>query len=75
MPMTLDQIVEEARHLPVEQVLELVDRLSQELHLSPALEESWIAETRQRIADIQNGQVTGIPGNEVSARIAKIVGR
>lgn len=75
MPMTLDQIVEEARHLPTEQVMELVDRLSQELHLSPGIEESWIAETRQRITDIQNGEVTGIPGNEVSARIAKIVGR
>lgn len=75
MPMTLDQIVEEARHLPTEQVMELVDRLSQELHLSPGIEESWIAETRQRIIDIQNGEVTGIPGNEVSARIAKIVGR
>ena len=75
MPMTLDQIVEEARHLPTEQVLELVDRLSEGLHLSPGIEESWKAETRRRVADIETGKVQGIPGREVSARIRKVVGR
>jgi hypothetical protein len=40
MPMTLDQIVEEAGHLPTEQVVELVDRLSQGLYLSPGVEAS-----------------------------------
>jgi hypothetical protein len=33
MVMTLDQIVEEVRHLPDEQIAELMDRLSQRLHL------------------------------------------
>jgi hypothetical protein len=40
MPMTLDQIVEEAGHLPTEQVVELVDRLSQGLYLSPGVKAS-----------------------------------
>ena len=75
MPMTLDQIVEEAGHLPTEQVVELVGRLSQGLHLSPGVEESWKAETRRRVADIEAGKVQGIPGPEVSARIRKVVGR
>ena len=75
MPMTLDQIVEEARHLPTEQVMELVDRLSEGLHLSPGIEESWKAETRRRVADIETGKVKGIPGPQVSARIRKVVGR
>ena len=75
MPMTLDQIVEEARHLSTEQVVELVDRLSEGLHLGPRIEESWKAETRRRVADIEAGRVQGIPGKEVSARIRKIVGR
>jgi len=75
MPMTLDQIVEEARHLPTEQVVELVDRLSEGLHLGPGIEESWKAETRRRVADIEVGKVQGIPGKEVSARIHKLVGR
>ncbi len=75
MPMTLDQIVEEARRLPTEQVVELVDRLSEGLHLGPGIEESWKAETRRRVADIEAGKVQGIPGTEVSARIRKAVGR
>jgi hypothetical protein len=50
MPMTFDQIVEEACHLPTEQIVELVYRLSQRLHLSPEIEESWKAEARRRIA-------------------------
>ena len=75
MPMTLDQIVAEACHLPTEQVVELVDRLSQELQLSPGIEESWKAETRRRVADIEAGKVQGIPGPEVSARIRKAIGR
>jgi putative addiction module component (TIGR02574 family) len=75
MAMTLDQIVEEAGHLPAEQVAELVDRLSQGLHLSSGIEESWKAETRRRVADIEAGNVQGIPGPEVSARIRKAVGR
>jgi putative addiction module component (TIGR02574 family) len=75
MPMTLDQIVEEAGHLPTEQVVELVDRLSQGLYLSPGVEASWKAETRRRVADIEAGKVQGIPGPEVSARIRKAIGR
>jgi putative addiction module component (TIGR02574 family) len=75
MPMTLDQIVEEARHLPAEQVVELVDRLSEGLHLGPEIEGSWEAETRRRVAEIEAGKVQGIPGPEVSARIRKVVGR
>ena len=75
MPMTLEQLVEEARHLPTQQVAELVDRLSEGLRLSPGIEEGWIAETRRRVADIEAGRVQGIPGPEVSARIRKIVGR
>ena len=75
MPMTLDEIVKEARHLSTEQVAELVDRLSEGLHLSPGMEESWKAETRRRVAEIEAGKVKGIPGEEVSARIRKIVGR
>jgi len=73
--MTLEQIVEEARHLPHEQIVQLVDRLSQSLHLTADIEESWKAETRRRVSEIETGAVQGIPGSEVSARIRRIVGR
>ena len=73
--MTVEQIVEEAKHLPNEQVMELVDRLSEGLQLTPEIENSWRFETRRRVAEIAEGKVQGISGSEVSARIRKIVGR
>jgi putative addiction module component (TIGR02574 family) len=73
--MTLDQIIEEARHLPPDQVVELMNRLTLELQVVPEVEAEWKAETRRRIAQIENGEVQGIPGAEVSARVRKIVGR
>jgi putative addiction module component (TIGR02574 family) len=77
MPITVDQIVEEARHLPREQIAELVDRLTLSLHetADPGVEEAWKKETRRRVAEIENGEVQGIPGDEVSARVRRIIGR
>jgi len=75
MPITPDQIVEEVRRWPQEQVTELLDRLAGTLQAEdPALEQAWKQETRRRIADIESGAVRGIPGEEVSNRIRQIVG-
>lgn len=75
MSMTLDQIIEEARHWPPDRVAELVDRLTQELQRAPEIEAAWRSETRRRVAEIENGQVQGVSGEIVAARIRKIVGR
>ncbi len=77
MPMTLDQIVEEASHLPREQVAEVVDRLTLTLHadVDPDIEDSWKQETRRRLAELESGKVKAVPGDVVSNRIRKIVGR
>ena len=77
MPMTLDQIVEAASHLPREQVAEVVDRLTFALHtdVEPEVETAWKRETRRRLAELENGKVQAIPGDVVSSRIRKIVGR
>jgi putative addiction module component (TIGR02574 family) len=76
MQMTLDEIVEQTRHWPPEKVGELVDRLSEDLHAcDPETEAAWQTEIARRIEDIQSGKVQGIPGEEVSARVRKIVGR
>ena len=76
MPMTLDQIVEETRDWPPEKVGELVGRLTKDLHASdPETEVAWQSEIAHRVQEIQTGKVQGIPGEEVSARIRKIVGR
>lgn len=76
MPITLDQIVEETRHWPPEQVGELVGRLTEDLHASdPDTETAWKTEIDRRIEEIQSGRVQAIPAEEVSARIRKILGR
>ena len=77
MPMTLDQIVEEASHLPREQVAEVVDRLTSALHtdVEPEIETAWKQETRRRLAELESGKVQAVPGEVVSNRIRKIVGR
>ena len=75
--MTLDQIVEETRRLPREQVAELVDHLTLSLHqaMDPAVETAWKTEIARRVEEIQTGKVQGISGEEVSAHVRKIVGR
>jgi putative addiction module component (TIGR02574 family) len=76
MQMTIDEIVEAARHWPSEKVGELVGRLSEDLHAcEPEIEAAWKAEIGRRIEEIQSGKVQGVPGEEVSARVRKIVGR
>jgi putative addiction module component (TIGR02574 family) len=76
VPLTLEQIVEEARHWPPEKVGELVGRLTEDLHTGdPETEAAWRSEVDRRIQEIQSGKVQGIPGKEVSARIRKIIGR
>jgi putative addiction module component (TIGR02574 family) len=77
MSMTLDQIVEEASHLPREQVLEVVDRLTSALHagIDSENEASWKQETRRRLAELESGSVRAVPGDVVSNNIRQIIGR
>jgi putative addiction module component (TIGR02574 family) len=76
MPITLDEIVKETRNWPPEQVGELLDRLTEDLHASdPEIEAAWKTEVDRRIEEIQSGKVKGIPAEEVSARIQKILKR
>jgi putative addiction module component (TIGR02574 family) len=68
--------MEEARHWPPEKVGELVGRLTEGLHTGePEIEAVWKAEIGRRLEEIRSGKFQGIPGEEVSARIRKIVGR
>ena len=75
--MTVNEIVEEARRWPCDQVAELVDQLTLSLHqrMDPEIEQAWKRETRRRVAEIESGRVAGVPGEEVSRRVRQIVGR
>ena len=76
MPMTVEQIVEESRQLQPEQLAELLDRLTVELHETPdpEIDQLWADEAERRLDEIRSGKVKAIPGDEVMARARKIVG-
>lgn len=75
--MTIDQIVQETRLWPDDVVAELVDRIMLAKHgvADPALDPAWRSTVARRVEEIRSGKVQGIPGNVVSARIRKIVGK
>ena len=74
--LTLDQIVEETRHMPLEVVAELVDRILIARHevKDSDVAAVWKKEIGKRIEDIETGKVQGIPVEESLARIRKIAG-
>lgn len=76
VPITLEQIVEETRHLPADVVAELVDRILLERHggIEPEIEAAWKSEIDRRIEEIKAGSVQGIPLDQSLARIRKIAG-
>ncbi len=77
MSMSIEQIVEETRLWPEDVVAELVDRIMLARHGvdDPALSPAWRSSLARRVEDIRSGRVEGVPGDVVSARIRKIVGR
>ena len=77
MPMSVEQIVSEARHLPREQAVELFDRLLAENLVvpDPEIDAAWKQEIQRRIAQIESGREPGVDGDEVMAELRKIVGR
>ena len=76
LPITLDQIVDETREMPVEVVAELVDRILLARHggVETSVATAWKAETSRRIAEIESGKVKGVPLDESLARARKIAG-
>ncbi|MBP6508216.1 MAG: addiction module protein [Opitutaceae bacterium] len=76
MPMTVQQIVAEAKRLSAGEQAELIELLCAEAvgGPDPALDEEWKQETRRRIVEIESGQVEGIPAEAVMAKARKIAG-
>jgi putative addiction module component (TIGR02574 family) len=53
----------------------IIERLPLDNVIQPEIEESWKQETRRRLAELESGKVQAVPGDVVSRRIQKIVGR
>ena len=76
MPMTVDQVLAETKGWPSDQVEKLFESLlmSNFRLPDPAVDTAWAEEIKRRIDDIESGREVGIPGEEVMARVRKIVG-
>jgi putative addiction module component (TIGR02574 family) len=76
MPMTLKELYTETRQLPREQAAELMDLMLIDTFSEPdpAVDEAWGREIDRRLAELESGQVQGIPAEEVMAKARKIVG-
>lgn len=72
---TSEEIFREAVALPPDVRSELAERLIASLadDVSPAITEAQLAEVRRRIAQIESGEVTLIPGDEVLARARRLL--
>jgi hypothetical protein len=71
MPLTVEQILEEAGHRPPARVAELVETLTLKLHhgIPSGVETAWKQEARCHLAEIESGASQPVDGEDVSARV------
>ena len=76
MPMTVEQIVAEAMHLPTEARAQLADQLVESLDAAELnrMDRLWSVEARRRLDEIIAGKVETIPGEEALARARRLAG-
>ena len=77
MSMTVDQLVAEARQLPRDLRAELLDRLGLDLHgeASAEAEAEWNRTALERLLAVDSGRSQANPGEEVMARMRRLIGR
>jgi putative addiction module component (TIGR02574 family) len=77
MPLTLDQITEEAIKLPPASRALLADKLVQSLESEEEgeIQQLWSSEAIRRRDEIRSGQVQPIPGEQVIDEVRRLVGR
>ena len=62
MSSTVDALEAEALQLPEAERARLVERLIASLDTDPEVEEAWAAEVERRLAAIESGTVSWLPG-------------
>jgi len=77
MSFTLEQLAEEAMHLPAASRAELTERLVQSLDAADndEVQRAWAAEAIRRRDEVHSGRVQPIDGEQVLAEVRRIVGR
>ncbi len=73
MSTAADRVVAEALDLPADARIGLVNRILASLNLPtrPDIDRMWAEEAERRIAQIDQGEVELIPGEEVFAKIRR----
>ena len=76
MPMTIEQIAEEALALPSEQRALLADRLVESLDAAEEnrIDRQWLTAAKRRRDEVRQGLVHTIPGDEALARVRRSLG-
>ena len=71
--MSTDEIIEEARALPPNERVAVVDSILRSLNPpDPGIDEQWIAVARERLAAYRSGDAQAVPGEEVIAKLNKL---
>jgi putative addiction module component (TIGR02574 family) len=69
-------IIEEAKQLPVDDRVTVVDSLLQTLNVpNPEIDKAWAEVAEARLAELRSGRVKPVPGDQVLARIADRLAR
>ncbi len=76
MSMTIEQIVKETNQWSPDQLERLFEHLlaSHYREPDPAVEAAWKDEAARRVAQMESGEEPGVPGDEVMAKVRRIVG-
>lgn len=63
-------IIEEAKQLPVDDRVTVVDCLLRTLNVpTPEIDKAWAEVAETRLAELRSGRVRPVPGDQVFARI------
>ena len=74
MPLTLEQLAEEAMRLPVTSRALLADKIVESLDFSEPdeIQKAWAAESVRRRDEVRSGNVQPVPGEQVLAEVRRM---
>jgi len=77
MPLTFEELTEEAMQLPAAAKVELAGKLVESLESAEIdqIQQLWATEAVRRRDEIRSGKVKAIPGEQVLEEVRRIVGR
>lgn len=75
MPMTLEQLEQEAMHLPGLARARLAEALTASLEDAPdaRIQQLWLTEARRRHEEVRSGRVEAIAGEAVLEEVRRLV--